>query len=204
MAHHNLGYLHQYSHIIFPVCLAFFGLCYIFLYNEYGHDWNNILHHTTIHIHFLHHSHLLYSKRGKYKMRQFHQPFINSLIFITLCTIVSMLSVPYFVQKLYSTPYKNQAFTTFPSDISTKSERWLSFSINFRLYFRRFNLSLLPVVKKLIKDHCGKWPIIPIDNLLPIGYTATSSNMVKLIILGEKCINLFFWPIVKWNFYNKF
>ena len=197
MAHHNLGYLHQYSHIIFPVCLEFFGLCYIFLYNEYAHDWNNILHHTTIHIHFLHHSHLLYSKRGKYKMRQFHQPFINSLILITLCTIVSMLSVPYFVQKLYSTPYKNQAFTTFPSDISTKSERWLSFSINFRLYFRRFNLSLLPVVKKLIKDHRGKWPITLLTIHSFCGILVHGSSGRKANNIGDLCIKMYCWPIKK-------
>lgn len=49
------------------------------------------------------------------KNQEFHIPFIKSLLVVSLVTILSMLSAPYFVNKLYSMSGKTQVFTTIQS-----------------------------------------------------------------------------------------
>jgi hypothetical protein len=49
------------------------------------------------------------------KTSEFHIPFIKSLLLVSIVTILSMLSAPYFVDKLYTMSGKTQVFTTIQS-----------------------------------------------------------------------------------------
>lgn len=46
------------------------------------------------------------------KIKQFHKPFIKSLLIIGVVTIVAMVSSHYIVEKLYFRYYKTPSFTS--------------------------------------------------------------------------------------------
>ena len=46
------------------------------------------------------------------KNKEFHQPFLSSLVFIATCTIISMILTPLFIDSYMNLTKKNQEFTT--------------------------------------------------------------------------------------------
>ena len=46
------------------------------------------------------------------KKNDFHKPFIKELVFVALVTIVSMISVRYFLPKIFIIPPKSHQYTT--------------------------------------------------------------------------------------------
>jgi hypothetical protein len=55
------------------------------------------------------------------KTNEFHEPFIKSLLIISIVTVVAMVSSHYFIDRLYSKYYKTPVFTSSDSYISSKS-----------------------------------------------------------------------------------
>lgn len=52
----------------------------------------------------------------KSKIEEFHVPFINNLVFIAILTLVSMVSVHYFIQNTMSNPSESPQYTSDRSD----------------------------------------------------------------------------------------
>ena len=48
----------------------------------------------------------------KSKIEEFHVPFIKNLVFIAILTLVSMVSVHYFIQNTMSTPSESPQYTS--------------------------------------------------------------------------------------------
>ena len=53
---------------------------------------------------------------SKSKIEEFHVPFIKNLVFIAILTLVSMVSVHYFIQNTMSTPSESPQYTSDRSD----------------------------------------------------------------------------------------
>lgn len=66
---------------------------------------------------------LYVSRMRNEKMNDFHKPFLQSLILILLCTIISVASAGPIVSILYSNFYKTPAFTKLQSDFSSEPSR---------------------------------------------------------------------------------
>jgi len=54
------------------------------------------------------------------KKGQFHIPFIKSLVLMGLVTIVSMISVHYFILQSFSTPSNTRVYTSSESQFQSK------------------------------------------------------------------------------------
>ena len=52
----------------------------------------------------------------KSKIEEFHVPFIKNLVFIGVLTLVSMISVHYFIQNTMSNPSESPQYTSDRSD----------------------------------------------------------------------------------------
>ena len=48
----------------------------------------------------------------KSKFEEFHVPFIKNLVFVGLITVVSMVSVHYFMTKSFSVPQQSSTYTS--------------------------------------------------------------------------------------------
>jgi hypothetical protein len=48
----------------------------------------------------------------KSKFEEFHVPFIKNLVFVGLITVVSMVSVHYFMTKSFSAPQQSSTYTS--------------------------------------------------------------------------------------------
>lgn len=57
------------------------------------------------------------------KNTEFHIPFIKNLVFIGLVTIVSMVSVHYFLHNMFMEPSNSLEYTSQKSSISTSSSK---------------------------------------------------------------------------------
>jgi hypothetical protein len=55
------------------------------------------------------------------KNTEFHKPFIKNLVFIGLVTIVSMVSVHYFIHNMFIGPSNSLEYTSQKSQMSTES-----------------------------------------------------------------------------------
>ena len=55
------------------------------------------------------------------KNNEFHIPFIKNLVFIGLVTIVSMVSVHYFLNNMFIKPSNSLEYTSQKSQMSTES-----------------------------------------------------------------------------------
>jgi hypothetical protein len=57
---------------------------------------------------------------SKSKFEEFHVPFIKNLVFVGLVTIVSMVSVHYYLTKSLSLPQKSSTYTSEQSQMIPK------------------------------------------------------------------------------------
>ena len=57
------------------------------------------------------------------KNTEFHIPFIKNLVFIGLVTIVSMVSVHYFLHNMFMEPSNSLEYTSQQSNISKESSK---------------------------------------------------------------------------------
>jgi uncharacterized membrane protein AbrB (regulator of aidB expression) len=57
---------------------------------------------------------------SKSKFEEFHVPFIKNLVFVALVTVVSMISVRYYLTKTLSLPPNTTIYTSSESQISPK------------------------------------------------------------------------------------
>jgi len=56
----------------------------------------------------------------KSKFEEFHVPFIKNLVFVGLITVVSMVSVHYFMIKSFSAPQQSSTYTSEQSQSTLK------------------------------------------------------------------------------------
>ena len=56
----------------------------------------------------------------KSKFEEFHVPFIKNLVFVGLVTIVSMISVHYYLTKSLSIPQQSSVYTSEQSQFQSK------------------------------------------------------------------------------------
>lgn len=57
---------------------------------------------------------------SKSKFEEFHVPFIKNLVFVGLVTVVSMVSVHYYLTKSLSAPQQSSAYTSEQSQSMSK------------------------------------------------------------------------------------
>jgi|LakMenEpi03Aug12_release.lakeMendotaPanAssembly.Ray.scaffolds.fasta_scaffold32400_15 hypothetical protein len=57
---------------------------------------------------------------SKSKFEEFHVPFIKNLVFVALVTIVSMVSVHYYLTKSLSVPQQSSTYTSEQSQSTLK------------------------------------------------------------------------------------
>lgn len=57
---------------------------------------------------------------SKIKINEFHVPFIKELVFVALITMVSMISVRFFIEKHEFTPQETSSYTSDRSDSLAK------------------------------------------------------------------------------------
>jgi uncharacterized membrane protein AbrB (regulator of aidB expression) len=57
---------------------------------------------------------------SKSKFEEFHVPFIKNLVFVALVTVVSMISVRYYLTTTLSLPQNTTIYTSSESQISPK------------------------------------------------------------------------------------
>jgi hypothetical protein len=62
-------------------------------------------------------SHISHTQKRKMKKNEFHIPFIKNLLFVGLVTIVSMISVRYFIINYHFSLLKFPEYTTLKSQL---------------------------------------------------------------------------------------
>jgi hypothetical protein len=65
--------------------------------------------------------HNTHSKKRKHKMREFHRPFLQSLILIAVVTVFSMAYSRIFISNLYSHSVKNKEYTSQKIQLQTNT-----------------------------------------------------------------------------------
>ena len=68
----------------------------------------------------VHPNHSTHNPERKMKNPEFHKPFIQSLVFVAIVTIVSMVFSHIYIRKHLSSTIKPHDFTSAPSEFSTK------------------------------------------------------------------------------------